>query len=125
MGRMPALFRVTNRAGEADAKMSFMDVLLREAGFTPSARTGDREGAQQAFAAIPGVDRGGLVSAGLCLGISEYDQERGHVFGARLPANYLQVRPGHRGMFPCFLGGSVARFVRNARSAWVSCSRVS
>ncbi|MDE0975422.1 MAG: hypothetical protein OSA11_10105 [Candidatus Nanopelagicales bacterium] len=86
---MPALCSVASRAGEADAKISFIHVLLRKAGFTPSARAGDREGAQQAFAAIPDVDRGGLVSTGLCLGISEYDEERSNVFWARLPAIYL------------------------------------
>ncbi|MEZ7851070.1 MAG: hypothetical protein QMB56_02990 [Candidatus Nanopelagicales bacterium] len=86
---MPALFSVASRAGEADAKISFMDVLLRKSGFTPSAWADDREGAQQAFAAIPGMDRGGLVSTGLCLGITEYDEERSNVFWARLPASYL------------------------------------
>lgn len=31
----------------------------------------------------------------------------------------------HSGMFPCFLGGNSARFVRSMRSARVICNRVS
>jgi hypothetical protein len=31
----------------------------------------------------------------------------------------------HSGMFPCFLGGSEARFVRKARKARTTCARVS
>jgi hypothetical protein len=31
----------------------------------------------------------------------------------------------HSGMFPCFLGGSEARFLRSARSARTTCTRVS
>lgn len=32
---------------------------------------------------------------------------------------------GHSGMFPCFLGGRLARLVRRARSARTTCTRVS
>ena len=32
---------------------------------------------------------------------------------------------GHSGMFPCFFGGSVSRFVRSARNASTICDRVS
>ena len=31
----------------------------------------------------------------------------------------------HSGIFPCFLGGLVSRFVASARRAWISLGRVS
>jgi len=62
---------------------------LGKAGFTPSARASSREADHHVFAVIPGVDRSGLVSVGLCLGGSEYGEECSNVFWVRLPANYL------------------------------------
>ncbi len=41
-------------------------------------------------------------------------------------AAFLRVPTGaYRGMFPCFFGGSDSRFVRNCRSPFTTCARVS
>ncbi len=45
----------------------------------------------------------------------ERGHEGGHLFGGRVALDDAQF--GHSGMFPCFLGGSVARLSRSARSA--------
>ena len=36
----------------------------------------------------------------------------------------VRLCAGHSGMFPCFLGGMLARLVRSARSAFTTCTRV-
>ncbi len=59
--------------------------------------------------------------------------EGGELVLADLAAHHVELRGGrghllvlgHSGMFPCFLGGSAARLVRSARSARVTCARVS
>ncbi len=66
-------------------------------------------------------------------GAVDHDRRLGRTAGGRgrgvaawcvLAGPALGRRRGHSGMFPCFLGGSVARLVRSARSALVTFIRV-
>ena len=73
---------------------------------------------------LPGSARGGCREDG--------DQGR-ELLGGRVASEESQswplclelvMRGHHKGMFPCFLGGSVSRLLRSARKAFVTFIRV-
>jgi hypothetical protein len=65
---------------------------------------------------------------GIAAGGDEYSHQRGQLFVVRVTPDHLHNGRGfvgsHRGMFPCFLGGSVSRLVLSARNARVTFIRV-
>src|SRR5438270_114257 len=61
----------------------------------------------------PAVVVAEVLGVGLVLATPDDDERR-----------HLLVRTAHSGMFPCFLGGRVSRFVRSNRRARMSSRRV-